>query len=223
MRPVRAEVEVWHLSLRVPGQHSTLASNLRLRREGGSQPLLLKWLATFPSCFIFLKRNLTGKLGLVGARGRWSSLALCEPRCGPQFRTIAPSYLQLSQRRAMRRCSFMPLVGAPRWVGARALKSCYPIWMFHTLISLCQHKKVGKRSRTDEADSEEDSSPVMYGRFFVIKSSSAERTISKLSPFALEKSLKAAIGTAKGVKRLWDGNILVEVASAADSQNIMKL
>ena len=126
MRPVRAEVEAWHLSLEIPGQHSTLASNLRLRREGGSQPLLLKWLATFPSCFVFLKRNLAGKLGLVGARGRWSSLALCEPRCGPQFRTIAPSYLQLSQRRAMRRCSFMPLVGAPRWVGARALKSSYP-------------------------------------------------------------------------------------------------
>ena len=63
----------------------------------------------------------------------------------------------------------------------------------------------------------------MYDRFFVIKSSSPKRTISKLSPFALEKSFKAAIETAKGVKRLWDGNILVEVASAADSQNIMKL
>ena len=85
--------------------------------------------------------------------------------------------------------------------------------------------KAGKRSKTNEADCEEDSSPVMYDRFFVIKlnSSSAESTISKLSPFALEKSFKSAVGTAKDVKRLRDGNILMKVASVVQSQNIVKL
>ena len=134
MRPVRTEVEVWNLGLGVPGQHSALTPNLCLRREGGSQPLLLKRLATFPSCFIFLIRNLAGELEL-GARGRWSYLAPCDPQRGPQYRTIAPRYLPWSQCRALSRCPFMPPVGSPRWVGVEIFLPKYgcPILKYFTV------------------------------------------------------------------------------------------
>ena len=42
-------------------------------------------------------------------------------------------------------------------------------------------------------------------------------------PSPLKKSLKAAVGTVHNIRRLRDGNILVEVANAAQSLNIMKL
>lgn len=80
-----------------------------------------------------------------------------------------------------------------------------------------------KTSKSKSADSQEEAATAVYDRFFVVETSSSQLSLSKLSPFAVEKSLKAAVGTVHNIRRLRDGNILVEVANAAQSRNIMKL
>ena len=80
-----------------------------------------------------------------------------------------------------------------------------------------------KRSMNDMLNSEEEPTANVYDRYFVIKSQSVEKPLYKLSPFVVEKSFKAAVGTAQSVRRLRDGNILVEVANATQSHKIAKL
>ena len=71
-------------------------------------------------------------------------------------------------------------------------------------------------------DEQATTSSIVYDKFFVIQATS-DKTLSRISPFAIEKSFKAAVGTAQNVRRLRDGNILVEVANAAQSRSIINL
>jgi len=80
-----------------------------------------------------------------------------------------------------------------------------------------------KRSVDDVLKSDEEPAATAYDRFFVIKSNSVDKPLFKLSPFVVEKAFKAAVGTAQNVRRLRDGNILVEVATAAQSRKITQL
>jgi len=88
--------------------------------------------------------------------------------------------------------------------------------------SLSTHE-AGKQSRTDEADSEEDSSPVMYDRFFVIKSSSAEQDNQQTFSICSGEKLQSCSWNSEGCEAPPDDNILMKVASVVQSQNIVKL
>ena len=113
-------------------------------------------------------------------------------------------------------------VGTPWWVGAKAPKSINSSWLpLPKNTSSTDFSQ--KTCKSNSADSQEEAATAVHDRFFVVETSSSQLSLSKLSPFAVEKSLKAAVGTVRNIRRLRDGNILVEVANAAQSRNIMKL
>ena len=84
-----------------------------------------------------------------------------------------------------------------------------------------------KRSRPD-SDSEPDSEPsqqstTVFPRFLIIESLQEDKPLSKLSPFVIEKSIQSMAGTAKSVKKLRNGSLLIEVEKKSHSQNLLKL
>ena len=60
-------------------------------------------------------------------------------------------------------------------------------------------------------------------RFFVMRSEDQTRPIDELSPFAIDKSIKCAIGTLKSIKKLRSGDFLLEVSSATQSRQMNNL
>ena len=68
-----------------------------------------------------------------------------------------------------------------------------------------------KRTRPkDDLDSDGDNEPFLtndsWPRFVVLSSASEEKSLSKLSPFAVQKGFQAIAGTLKSTKRLRDGS-----------------
>jgi len=80
-------------------------------------------------------------------------------------------------------------------------------------------------SACTDVESDNDNDKVMSNsdRFFVIHSSDEGDPISKLSPFAIDKSLKCKIGTLNTNRKLRSGDILVELSSSSQIQAITKL
>ena len=62
-----------------------------------------------------------------------------------------------------------------------------------------------------------------WPHFLVIESGDQNRPVTSLSPFVLDKALKACAGTVKGVQRLRSGVLLVEVTREAQATNLLKL
>lgn len=62
-----------------------------------------------------------------------------------------------------------------------------------------------------------------YDRWFVVQSVDDDRPLPKLSLFAIDKGVKCAVGTIKTIRRLRRGDLLIEVASAAQSRCLNKL
>ena len=62
-----------------------------------------------------------------------------------------------------------------------------------------------------------------FPRFLLIQSSDALFKISSISPFVIEKTLFSIAGTPKSVKKLRNGDLLVEVEKAAHAQNLQKI
>lgn len=62
-----------------------------------------------------------------------------------------------------------------------------------------------------------------WAHFLVIQSNDQNRPVTVLSPFVIDKTIKACAGTVKGVKKLRSGVILVEVDSKKHSENLLKL
>ena len=56
----------------------------------------------------------------------------------------------------------------------------------------------------------------------VIQSTSQEKTLTSLSPFAIAKSIQGLAGTRKQVKHLRSGDILVEVEKESHYKNLIK-
>jgi len=86
-------------------------------------------------------------------------------------------------------------------------------------------QRQSKRSCTElEASSQsDDDSPPVTDRWFVMQATDSEHSVSRLSPFLLEKAFKAATGDLKTVKRLEKGDYLLEAASATQSRCLLKL
>lgn len=82
-----------------------------------------------------------------------------------------------------------------------------------------------KRPRSDSQDSDSENEMIVdhgWPRFLVIEGTDEEQPISKLSPFAIAKGLEGLAGTPKDVKKLRNGQILVEVDRKAHSDNLLK-
>ena len=62
-----------------------------------------------------------------------------------------------------------------------------------------------------------------YPRWFIVQPNDEQKTLSKLSPFAVSKALKCQIGTLKTVKRLSRGDLLIEVANNSQYETTKKL
>ena len=74
---------------------------------------------------------------------------------------------------------------------------------------------------------ENDSAPVEstngFPRFLVIESCNEEQPLTKLSPFIIEKVLISIAGSAKSVKKLRTGGLLVEVEKPQHSKILLAL
>ena len=82
-----------------------------------------------------------------------------------------------------------------------------------------------KRSRPNFEMSIEDSvepSLENWPRFLVVKSLDENRTFAKVSPFVISKALKGLAGEPKDVRKLASGELLVECAKKAHSDNLLK-
>ncbi|GBN15031.1 hypothetical protein AVEN_216258-1 [Araneus ventricosus] len=63
-----------------------------------------------------------------------------------------------------------------------------------------------------------------YPTFFIVKRISSNKdTFHGVSPFLVEKSISDTVGEVKSIKKLRSGDLLVEVASSKQSQQILKL
>ena len=83
-----------------------------------------------------------------------------------------------------------------------------------------------KRSRpSDLTDSDSDvdfNLDDSWPRYLVIEPTDENRALSRLSPFAIAKGLQGLAGVPKDVRRLRDGQLLVEVDKKSYSDNLLK-
>ena len=79
--------------------------------------------------------------------------------------------------------------------------------------------KTKKRSRSD---SDCGTETVNFPRFLIIQSRDPNKPL-KLSPFAINKGVESIVGTAKSIKRLRSGDVLVEVDRAGQSSKLLKM
>lgn len=89
----------------------------------------------------------------------------------------------------------------------------------------------GKRLRTDDTESDDDYSAsrsqnitasVNWPRFLIIESKDENRPITKMSPFLIQKALQGLAGEPKSVKKLYSGQLLVEVDKEAHAKNLLR-
>ena len=85
-----------------------------------------------------------------------------------------------------------------------------------------------KQQRTDSNDDEHETSTIFtsqenFARFLIIESKNKEKPITSLSPFLIEKQIEAQIGTAKSVKKLKNGTLLVETTRKTQTEKLKKL
>ena len=85
-----------------------------------------------------------------------------------------------------------------------------------------------KRQRPDTDDDEHETSTIFtsqenFARFLIIESKNKEKPITSLSPFVIEKQIEAQIGTAKSVKKLKNGTLLVETTRKTQTENLKKM
>ncbi|GBL91057.1 hypothetical protein AVEN_184438-1 [Araneus ventricosus] len=63
-----------------------------------------------------------------------------------------------------------------------------------------------------------------YDTYFILKRvSQKEENFSNVSPFLVEKAITGSVGTVASIKLLRSGDLLVEVASRKQAQQILKL
>ena len=80
--------------------------------------------------------------------------------------------------------------------------------------------KSSKRSYSD-TDSDSETSPSSFPRFIVLESLE-EKPLAKLNPFVIEKTINGIV-IPQTVKKLKDGNILVEIDKKSYADNLLKM
>ena len=84
-----------------------------------------------------------------------------------------------------------------------------------------------KRLRPDSDDDEHGASTIFtsqenFARYLIIESKNKEKPVTSLSPFVIEKQIESMIGTAKSVKKLKNGTLLVETTRKTQTENLKK-
>ena len=84
--------------------------------------------------------------------------------------------------------------------------------------------KLGKRHRPSLTDSESDSEqiPTSWPSFLVIKPTNKEKSFLTVSPFAINKALLGIAGEMKTIKKLGNGELMVECGRKSHSDNLLK-
>ena len=126
------------------------------------------------------------------------------------------------------------LVGTPWRVGSRAMNHIHLM-----SLSLSLNPSSRKRTRTDLSHSDDDKTHTdsdseheqdlckkpprnaNFPRFIVLKPTYSDQSLTKLSPFAVEKSILGRYGTVKQVKKLKDGSLLIEVEKYIQAQLLL--
>ncbi len=80
--------------------------------------------------------------------------------------------------------------------------------------------KTAKRSRSDSGPDPE--CVVNWPRFLVVEGCKEDQPLRCLSPFAISKGIEGLIGTAKDIKRLRSGDVLVEVNRSSQAEILLK-
>ena len=60
-----------------------------------------------------------------------------------------------------------------------------------------------------------------YPRFIVFKPVYSHQPLTKLSPFAVAKSIQGRFGTVKQVKKMKDGSLLIEASRNVQAQHLL--
>ena len=81
-------------------------------------------------------------------------------------------------------------------------------------------KRTRKELDNEQADVEPNGS---FPRFLTIESLQPDNPLSKLSPFVIEKVLVSVAGSPKSVKKLRNGNLLVEIEKPQHSKNLLNI
>ena len=84
---------------------------------------------------------------------------------------------------------------------------------------MASQKRPSLYSLTDTES--EYSIPSTFARFLVIESADSSKPVTKLSPFIIEKSISAILGTPKSVKKLKNETLLVECFSQQQVKNLL--
>src|ERR1700721_176015 len=94
-----------------------------------------------------------------------------------------------------------------------------------SLRNLTKRKKDG--SSSDSQEDEEEASPsntfTAWPRFWILASQQGSPEVTTVSPFVIEKTLQGCIGTAKMIKELRSGVLLVEVGREAQAVSLQRL
>ncbi|KAJ8049377.1 RNA-directed DNA polymerase from mobile element jockey [Holothuria leucospilota] len=84
-------------------------------------------------------------------------------------------------------------------------------------------EKLGNKCfRSDSGSSSDPEVTPIWPRFLVVSSSGKDKTLAKLSPFAVNKGIEGVVGTPKSIKRLRSGDLLVEVSRSTQANNLLK-
>ena len=86
------------------------------------------------------------------------------------------------------------------------------------------HKRLRPDSDDDELNAKQltSQSNANVTRFLIVKSDDKDQKVSDLSPFAIEKSIKAIAGHPKSIKRLKSGDLLLEEEKKTHITNLLK-
>ena len=82
---------------------------------------------------------------------------------------------------------------------------------------------LGKRHRLDhDFESDTEQAPTPWPRYLVIKPNNKENNFSTISPFAINKALLGISGEMKTVRKLSNGDLMVETTKRPHSENLLK-
>jgi len=86
-----------------------------------------------------------------------------------------------------------------------------------------QHTSSNSNSSRQNPTDQHDPQSIGHVRWFILQRTDQSQPVSKLLPFIIDKALRAAAGNLKIVKRLQNGDILLEASTSVQSRCLSHL
>ena len=126
-------------------------------------------------------------------------------------------------------------VGTPWRVGSRAMNQIKPMSLSFDMNPSSRKRIRSELSNSDDERTEnvdeysedegesklQNKKEVNYPRFIVLKPTYSHQPLTKLSPFAVAKSIQGRFGTVNKVTRMKDGSLLIEAARNIQAKHIL--